>query len=102
MVGLKFKTLVEAATRNAESAARRTYIATIREVARMEIKEKMRLLSSVLFDIDGLSNDEALMMLRALAKDEVQLTEFWVLSKDKKLYFCRIFLSTLPHHPSSV
>ncbi|XP_039136757.1 uncharacterized protein LOC120274072 [Dioscorea cayenensis subsp. rotundata] len=109
MVGPEFKILADAATRNAESASRHadaavrnTEIATIREEARLEIEGKKKLLSQVLFNIEGLNDDEALIMLQALAKDEDQLKVFWDLPNDKKLRFCRIYLAKMPYIPPVV
>ena len=109
MVRLEFKTFAKTATRNAGSATKRaessvcnTKIVALRKATRIEIEEKKKLLSQIHFTIDKLNDDEALIMLQALAEDEDQLKVLWNPPNDKKLCFCCIFLAKMPYHPSGV
>ncbi|KAM0944002.1 hypothetical protein DsansV1_C12g0114771 [Dioscorea sansibarensis] len=111
MVGLGFKMMAETAARNAETAARNAETAARnaeiaahdaeaaagKEAARKDIEEKKKLLSQVIFKIDGLSDDEVMGILQVLGKDEDQLKIFWDLPDDKKLCFCRVFLARMSH-----
>lgn len=85
MVGPVFKMMSETAAR--------------KEAARKEIEEKKKLLNQVIFKIDGLSDDEAMVILQVLGKDEDQLKIFFDLPDDKKLCFCRVFLARMSHCP---
>ena len=60
-----------------------------------EDEEKKKLLSKVIFNTNGLSSDEPLVILQVLQKDEDQLTMFWDLPNDKNL--CSCCLSNFPH-----
>ncbi|KAH7657755.1 Mur ligase central domain-containing protein [Dioscorea alata] len=93
---------VEIAARNVEISARNIDITARNDAARAEIEEKKKRLGEVLFAIDGLSEDEAMFMLQVLAKDEDQLKVFWELPVDKKLRFCRVFLSRMSYCPRDI
>lgn len=113
IVGSGFKMMAETAARNAETAARNAEtaarnaeivardaeVAARREAARKEIEKKKKLLNQVIFKIDGLSDDEAMVILQVLGKDEDQLKIFFDLPDDKKLCFCRVFLARMSHCP---
>ncbi|KAH7672056.1 hypothetical protein IHE45_09G028400 [Dioscorea alata] len=77
--------MAKCAIRNADANA-------LRDAAHKEVQEKKKLLNQVIFNIDGLSEDEALVVIQSLRKDEEKLNMFWDLLDDKKLRFCRLLL----------
>ncbi|XP_039127932.1 uncharacterized protein LOC120264007 isoform X2 [Dioscorea cayenensis subsp. rotundata] len=87
MVGPVFKMMSETAAR--------------KEAARKEIEEKKKLLNQVIFEIDGLSNDEAIFILQVLVEDEDQLKTFFYVPDDKRLCFCRVLLKRMSYCPPS-
>ncbi|KAH7690510.1 Pseudouridine synthase protein [Dioscorea alata] len=94
MVGPVFKMMSETAARKQATAARK-------EAARKEIEEKKKLLSQVIFEIDGLSNDEAIFILQVLVEDEDQLKTLFYVPDDKRLCFCRVLLTRMSYCPPS-
>lgn len=92
LVGPGFKTLAECAVRDSEAKA---YMVA----ARKEVDERKKLLNDVIFNIHGLTEDEALMVMQILRKDEEQLNMFWELPDERKLRFCRLLLGRMPNHP---
>ena len=76
MVCLGLKIMAEYAIWNAEANAHR-------KIAHGEVWEK-KLLNQVIFNIDGLFENVALVVMHSLRKDE-QLDMFWDLPNDRKL-----------------
>ena len=95
MVGPVFKLMAEAV---AFKEATRKEI----EEKKKEIEENKKILCQVIFEIDGLSDNEAMFILQVLVKDEEQLKIFFDLPDNKKLCFCRVLLARMSYCPPSI
>ena len=67
-----------------------------------EVEEKKKVLNEVIFNIDSLSEDETLVIIQFLRKDENEFDMFWDLSGDKKLRFCCLTLARMSFHPTNM
>lgn len=74
MVGLQFKAIVEA---NGPKENRET-----------THEERTKLLTKAFFEVDGLLDDEAMLLLQVLGNNENQLNMFLSLPENKRMYFC--------------
>ncbi|XP_039114800.1 uncharacterized protein LOC120250068 [Dioscorea cayenensis subsp. rotundata] len=95
VIGPGFKTLADVAAHKvardeACEAREKAHYDALAEIVKMK-----NMLPQVLFEIDGLSEDEALFILQVLPKDDDQMKIFFELPDNKKLRFCHILLSRL-------
>lgn len=91
MVAMGFKTMVECVIQNAEANA-------LKEASHKEVQEKKELLNHLIFNINGLSEDEELVGMQSLRKDEKKLNIFRDSPYDKKLHFLSLLESVSLSH----
>ncbi|XP_039135217.1 uncharacterized protein LOC120272458 [Dioscorea cayenensis subsp. rotundata] len=102
VVGPGLKAIADCAVRNAETVALMEASRKEADEKKKEFEERKRLLNEVVFNIDGLSEDDALVVIQFLRKDENELDMFWDLPNDKKLRFCRLILARMSFHPPNM
>ena len=98
IVGPGFQAIADSATRAAAREAREEP----QKVAIAERDEKIRLLGEIIFEIDGLTDDEAMFILQELPNNETQLKIFFNLPDSRKLRFCRVFLTRSSFSPPGI
>ncbi|KAJ0978776.1 hypothetical protein J5N97_014250 [Dioscorea zingiberensis] len=96
MVGPGLKSLAEAALRKEARDESREKTIEAREKA---IEEMKNLLFQKIFEIDGLSDDEALFILWVLTKDDDDLKIFLKLPDNMRLRFCHLLLTRMSFSP---
>ena len=64
------------------------------EVALAKLEGRKKLLTQIIFEIDGLSDDEAIFILQALAKDDDQLIFFFIYQITQNYAFVVCFKQT--------
>lgn len=70
----------------------------LKEASHKEVQEKKELLNHLIFNINGLSEDEELVGMQSLRKDEKKLNIFRDSPYDKKLHFLSLLESISLSH----
>lgn len=96
MVSHRFKAIVKATANEANLKAppEKAY-----GIVHVKLEERKKLLTEVIVDIDGVSDDEAMLIVQVLGKYHKQLKIFLGLLDYKRLCFCHVLLTLLftPH-----